>query len=362
MRSTNPGVSITHTTVKSYHMKKSAFATLLLYINDGVDNKLKYFSSYSQTQSDSLVSKDKELCSYLKIYFDNGGNELYLLTYNSFEFDLASFETYLKKNCDGLTELETIIAPTLLSTSGIQILNCVKIQNFLIKYSNESNRLFITDINQEIKDKYLDVFFDTVIYYPWFKKNKLLIAPSIVASALMSKTAKDGLFFHSIANKKISNLDNQEFTLSKTQTNELYKNLINPIIKMHGEGLKIWGVNSFNSKYKTINELRIIRHIKRGLKLLMQDDLFEINSDKLNKKLFSKINLFLYELWQLGALAGTSKEEAYTIEFQTEETKESENRLIYAIAVSLSKPLEFINLKLECVQKDGILENVSIEA
>ena len=188
-----------------------------------------------------------------------------------------------------------------------------------------------------------------------------MISSSLVASAMMAKLAKDGLFFHSIANKKIESLDTLNTQLSKKDLDLLYKESINPIIYVHAEGVKIWAVNAFTSRFKTINELRVMKYIKRTLKSLLQEDLFEINSNNLSNKLFSKVNLFLYNLWKIGALAGDNKNEAYVVETIANDTKSSDNALVFSIGVSLAKPLEFINIKIERIQKDGMVENISIE-
>ena len=363
MSISNPAVNINKGFTKSYTKDKFGFGTLFIELSSDSNSGLELFNSYNEALTSRIVSTNKDLNISIKSYFENGGVQLYLLNYNCTNLSLFEFDNFIKTHCDNLSELETISSPTLLTTSGLPVLECVKVLSSLGKYASNSNRIFITDVNEEIIANYLDVLEESVIYYPWFKHNSgELIAPSAVASALMSKIASDNKFFHSIANKKIISLDNLEILLSKEEILDLHKNYINPIVYMKNDGLKIWGVNAFNSSFGSINEVRVIKYIKRNLRILVREDLFEINSENLHDKIFSKVNNFLYQLWQIGALVGESKDEAFIIESRFDEMQGSDNKLLFSISVSISKPLQFINIKLERVQRDGIIENISVQA
>ncbi len=362
MSISNPAVTINNGFTKSYKKNKLGFVTLFINLSLNSNNDLLMFSSYNEALTSDLLSNNKDLNISIKTYFENDGDQLYVLNYNCDNFNLLDFDKFIKTNCDNLTELEVIAIPTLLTSCKFSIIDSVKILSVIGKYANESSRIFITDVNKEIIENYLDVLEESVIYYPWFKNNNgQKIAPSVVASALMSKIAKDDKFFHSIANKKIVSLDNLELLLSKEEILNIQKDYINPIIYIHNEGLKIWGVNAFNSNFNSINELRVIKYIKRNLKILIRENLFEISSENLRDKIFSKVNNFLYKLWEIGALAGESKDEAFIIESQFDETKDSDNKLVFSISVSLSKPLEFINIKIERIQRDGMVDIISVE-
>ncbi len=326
MSISHPKVNITKTSNKKYN-KKSAFVTLFIYLCETQNNQILKFSNFKNVSKEKVVTNSNTLKISLKNYFDNGGDELYLLTYNSKDFNLYNFEEYVKKSCDSLTELETIIIPTLLSSSSLTMQNNLKILSFIGNYAKYTNRIFITDVNQEIIENNLDLLEECVIYHPNFKdKSGNIIASSVIASAMMSKLAKDGLFFHSLANKKILSLDSLDTQLSKQSLDLLYKESINPIIYVNREGVKIWGVSAFNSNFRTINELRVMKYIKRTLKSLLQEDLFEINSSSLSNKLFSKVNVFLYDLWQMGALEGDDKNEADFVENNLNDSQSSANR------------------------------------
>ena len=359
MNNSLASVNIKQTTIKPYSKKKLEFSTLFINLSTNVDTSLELIFKYSQIKDQNI---EPNLHNAIKAYFDNGGKILYILNYSLENFDLKFFMEYIKKACDNLLDIEVIATPTLLQ-SNLELKECVRVLALVAEYSSESNRLFVMDINEDIKNEYLDMLGEGVIYYPWFK-NKLgeLVAPSSVATGIMSKNADQDIFFHSIANKKIESLKYLDFELEKDEASKLLKEGINPILFMHNDGLKIWGVNAFNSKFKTINEVRVIKYIKKNLKELMRNDLFEINSAKLKDKIYSKTNHFLYGLWQMGALAGESKDEAYLIDANFETDKGEDNKLEFYISVALSKPLEFINIKLERIQKDGMMENISLEA
>lgn len=362
MNISNPAVNINKNFTHTKYKKKFGFSTLFLHFDLDSTNKLELFFNYNEACMSQTVVSNKQLDTSIRSYFENGGVQLYLLSYNHENLNFLEFENYIKTNCDNLSELETICTPTLLSQSNLEIKQNIRILSLLGKYAKQSNRIFITDVNKHIIDEYLDVLEECVIYHPWFlHNNNELIAPSVVASALMAKNALDNKFFHSIANKKIKSLSKIDIDLNEKEITNLHKEYINPIIQMNSDGLKIWGVNAFNSNYGSANELRVIQYIKRSLKIIMREDLFEINSVQLNDKIFSKVNKFLYQLWEIGALAGEDKDEAFLIESKLDESQEFDNVLVFSIGVSISKPLEFINIKLQRIQRDGMIENISVE-
>jgi len=361
MNVSNPAVRINKNFSSTYQRKKFGFGTVFIHLNKQTTNGLELFFNYNEARICETVVSNKQLDISIRSYFENGGVQLYLLSYNSENLNMFNFENHIQSSFDNLVELEVLCTPTLLIQSQLPLKECMKIYSFLGRYAQKSNRVFLTDVNQNIIDEYLDVLQECIIYHPWFEHNNGdVVAPSTVASALMSKNALENKFSHSIANKKISSFHKTQVDLNDKQSLELQKEYINPIIQTNN-GLKIWGVNAFNSNYTTANELRVIQYIKRSLKAIMREDLFEINTENLHDKIFSKVNNYLYQLWQTGALNGENKDEAFIIESKFEEMKESDNMLVFGIKVSIAKPLEFINIKLERVQRDGMIENISVE-
>jgi len=363
MKMLRPGITIKQDAVALKQNTSSEFSTLLISFDTNTGNSLDYYDDFEQTRLNESIQNDMLLQAAVKSYFEVGGIELYLLNYAQIEnFDLNAFEDFVHSYCDNLQDLEVIFMPTLLETSSLRQEVLMKIMNVVNDYAYKSDRISICDVNENILSSELDNLNETVIYYPGFiNKDEKKVPASVVASALMSKLAHEEKFFHSIANKEIVNLSKQDKTLTKSGIHDLEIDGINPIIYQRTLGHRIWGIKVFNSHFNSVNELRSMKYIKRQLKALSREFLFEPNSVSLHDRLFFKINFFLHSLWQLGALSGATQDEAYVLNAQFNENDNSENTLVFSLSVALAKPLEFITIKLHRLEHDGTGSIISME-
>jgi len=367
LQATYPGVSI-HRGVYSTPQKKSLdFSTLFL----GFYNDEEYFvllHNFNEAKQNTFFKSNPEYLSAIKNYFEAGGVQLYVLNFplqKAIEVD--SITKFLKDYCDNLNDLEVICALGLIQEpesrfnfSENEVIKAIHAVNL---YASLTDRISISDINNLIKEEHLDKLGEAVIYYPWFiDYENRLIPPSIIAAALSSKLAYDGVFFNSIANKPIPNLKRLSNDFSNQENSELYQDGINPIVSINKQGLKIWGVKAFNSNYESVNEMRVLKYIKRQLKRLSREYIFETNTQELNSRLFIEVTQFLLGLWQIGALSGNSKQEAFKVIGDIRNLDNSRSQLTFNISVAISKPLEFIIIKLSRIDYDGVQESLSVES
>jgi len=304
----------------------------------------------------------------VKSFFDNGGRALYLLNYPPKKgFDAALIARFLEDHCDNLNDLETLcpvgLIEGLLSQKKISEQEALQALFAMNTYAAQTDRISMSDINEEIRHNYLDMLGETVIYHPWFKdKDGALIPPSSVVAGIASRLAFEGKFFHSSANKSVHNLQKLSYELSKTDLEELHQEQINPIIYRHIQGLRVWGVKVFNSHHESVNEMRVLKYIKRQLKRLSRPYLFEGNTEQLHDKLFTKVSHFLTLLWESGALAGHSAQEAFEVNTSILSLDNTRTSLVVEVSVAISKPLEFIVIRLNRVENNGAQESLSVES
>ena len=362
-----PGVNL-HRSAFAIPKKKSIdFATLFLCFYDKQEYFVLLHTTHDAKKNTFLKAHHQLLLAIVK-FFENGGSELYILNFPiNKKINAISVNTYMKDHCDTLNNLEQICTLGLLQGSQNQnkfdVNKVIEVIYAVNKYAYDSHRISITDINNTIKEKYLDRLGETVIYYPWLlDNNETLIPPSIIAAALNSKLADEGFFFHSIANKSIFNLQYLSEDFSDQDNQTLYQECINPIIPIHNQGLKIWGIKAFNSKYESVNEMRVIKYIKRHLKRIAKKYIFESNSSSLGGKISIKIKQFLVSLWEIGALSGSSKEEAFSLSENLKNLGANRSLLSFNIAVATTKPLEFITIKLNRIDNNGAQESLSLES
>jgi hypothetical protein len=375
MQSFHPSVIIRKNSSNNKQSVDLDFATLLIYFHEqkyehdtNIDNhKPLSITSYHDIKNIPNIANNITLHNTIKIYFENGGKSLYYLEYpyHDKSFESLKLEQFVKRSCDNLMNLEVIVTQNLINLDARISENRLNAMQTLSFYAQTSDRLFITDINEDMISNHLDRIEESAIYYPWFVYDKSIIAPSIVASALHSSLAHNFHFSHSIANKKIESLSVQTEELSKKRMEILEQEGINTIVLIPSKGLRIWGVKMFNSRFNSVNELRVMKHIKRGLKSLSRRYLFEPNSGSLHDRLFLKINNFLFELWENGALSGTTKDEAYLLESHYDKANvNSQNRLDFTLHIAISRPLEYITIKLNRISDsdDTLPAKISVES
>lgn len=365
-REVYPGVSLRRSIFVTSKQKSVDFATLFLCFYDAVEYFVLLHTIHDVKQNTFLKTHDELLLSVIQ-FFRNGGSELYILNF-PIEKDINTFsvDIFMKGYCDTLNDLEQIC--TLGILKGSQANNesnnkAIEVIYAVNRYTYDTDRISITDINNTIKESYLDRLGETVIYYPWlFDDNQNLIPPSVIAAALNSKLAHEGFFFHSIANKTIIDLQQLSEDFSSTENQKFYNECINPIIYVHNQGVKIWGIKAFNSHYESVNEMRIIKYIKRHLKRISKKYIFESNSSNLSGKIFIEVNQFLLSLWEIGTLSGNSKKEAFVLNENIKNIDSNRSLLSFDIAVAITKPLEFITIKLNRIDNNGAQESLSVES
>lgn len=367
MQGTSPGIRIRRETTVFKQEKTLDFATLFLAFFD--DEELFFLlHDINEAKQNTFLKRNKKLFNAVKYFFENGGQRLYVLNFSTTKkLNYTLVHPFLQDYCDTLSDLETIcsvgLIDGLLSEDKISLDEALKVLYSVNSYASQTDRISISDINETIKDNFLDRLDETVIYYPWFLgENGESFPPSIIASALASKLAFEGKFFHSIANKEIYRAQALTQTLSKLQIEELNKEDINPIIDVHTKGLRIWGVKAFNSKYESVNEMRVLKYVKRSLKRISRPYLFEANTEQLHDRLYTKIYHFLYLLWESGALSGANQEDAFRVGSSNQDLDAERNSLVFEILIAISRPLEFIVITLNRIENNGAQESLSLES
>ena len=297
-----PNVNIEHfSRVEPYD---GDFSTLFIIFSKTIDiNKPILLTKFSQFITIKELENEKFLKKAVDVFFRNGGDRLYLLFYKLEDsgFRLINFKKILTRECDRLNDVEVISAINLydkeIYKKVFNLQRVVRIQKSINRYCQDSHKISITDINQEFKKRDFELLGKTVIYYPWIvTRDKTTLPPSIYASALFSKMAKNEKYFESIANKNLYEADDIEILFQKQELANLVKQRVNPVINMPHRGVMFWGVKTFGENQDTVNELRVMKFIKRRLIKISQMYVFEPNSFILEMQIITIVKSFLERL------------------------------------------------------------------
>jgi len=348
-----PNVSIKHfSKIEPY---SGDFSTLFVLFSPSISfskpivlTKKYQLSTITQLQGNGFLQRAVDA------FFANGGDRLYLLFFQvEDEFNLLEFDDFLIKSCDRLNDIEVISAINLFDDdiyeNILSMREILEVQRTINNYCEGSHRVSISDINGDFKKEYLHIIGKTILHYPWvMDSSNQKLPPSIYAAALFSKMAKEDKYFESIANKAIENVSDVEFRFDDNDLANLVKDKINPLIFMPHRGVMIWGVKSFDEKLDTVNELRVMKYIKRRLIKSTRIYLFEPNSVFLEAQILLMLKVFFDNLENIGAI------EKFTVGVDSSSMK-MDNEIIINISLAFSTPIEFINIRLNKADKDGAL-------
>ena len=127
---------------------------------------------------------------------------------------------------------------------------------------------------------------------------------------------------------------------------------INAIRGFAGKGTLVWGARTLagnDNEWRYVNVRRLFLMIEESAKKATAFAVFEANNANTWLKVQGMIEAFLYNLWDQGALFGSTPEQAYSVQVGLNKTMTQqdvlEGRMIVEIAVAAVRPAEFIVLR-----------------
>jgi phage tail sheath protein FI len=146
---------------------------------------------------------------------------------------------------------------------------------------------------------------------------------------------------------KITNTDQESLNIDSTAGKS-----INAIRAFTGKGTLIWGARTLagnDNEWRYVSVRRLFNMIEESTQKASSFAVFEPNDASTWLKVRAMIESYLYGLWQQGALAGATSEEAYFVNVGLGKTMTPqdvlEGRMIVEIGVAAVRPAEFIVLR-----------------
>jgi phage tail sheath protein FI len=129
---------------------------------------------------------------------------------------------------------------------------------------------------------------------------------------------------------------------------------INAIRSFVGEGVLVWGARTLDGNsadWRYINVRRTAIYLEESIRLAAKAYVFEPNVANTWVAVRSMISNFLTQAWKQGALAGSTPEEAFSVQIGLGATMTAEDILEgimrITVQVAISRPAEFIEITLQ---------------
>jgi phage tail sheath protein FI len=193
-------------------------------------------------------------------------------------------------------------------------------------------------------------------YFPWIKVRKgeevlAPIPPSGHIAGMIARNDRQEGVHRAPANQPLQGLVDVAERVRKRERDHAFDHRVNTLIAFPGRGIRIWGARTLSSDpaFVQINVRRLFILVRKSVEKYAQWVVFEPNEPTLWKKIIRSVDVFLGDLWTVGALVGAAQDEAYYVKCD-EETNPPEARdvgeLICEIGISPVKPAEFIVVRI----------------
>ncbi len=273
-------------------------------------------------------------------------------------------------------EVNITLAPDLVLKSPADQLS---VQNEILLFNEQQQNLFfiadpplglsVTDINNYksgvISGKSYNALNSSygALYYPWFtiydpgSQMQLLVPPSGGVAGVYAATDQQVGVWKSPAGVNDGHLSTAVFLNQKiTDADQdiLNPNGIDAIRDLVNYGITVWGARTLSSdpQWQYIQVRRLLIYIEQSLKSGLAWTVFEPSDPKLWSAVNRDITTFLTQIWQEGALFGSTAAEAFfvTVDASNNPPEVQQEGILYVdVGVAPVRPAEFIVIRLEQV-------------
>jgi phage tail sheath protein FI len=347
--------------------------------SDAVDLPEEPVSLNRKSEFDTLFEGKLATGSYLgdavNGFFLNGGARCYVVSAAIADnADTASKESALigaLQRLAPLTDLDLIAIPDAMT---LEAESAKRVQSEMLRHCEvNGNRMAILDAfpkgdAQAVMGQRHDITVglpepvNGAIYYPWLKINAAqCIPPSGHVAGIFSRSDAGTGVFKAPANEEVLGVLDlviksesgswKAINIDTPLQDQLNPEGINCLRAFPGRGIRVWGARtlSYDPNWRYINVRRIVLTLRRWIDTNMTWAGFEPNTPQLWVQIRRELNVYLTGLWQAGALAGSSAEQAFFIkcdgETNPQDVREA-GQTVTVIGLAPGKPAEFVVVRI----------------
>ncbi|NHB95192.1 phage tail sheath family protein [Photorhabdus stackebrandtii] len=205
----------------------------------------------------------------------------------------------------------------------------------------------VTNLAQ-LKEKNPDVYQQAITKIQDISKT--IPASAVMAGVYCATDARRGVW-KAPANVVLSGISDVAERLTDDEQGTMNQNGINAIRYFTNKGFVVWGTRTLqdDDNWRYIPVRRLFNAAERDIKQAMRFAVFEPNSQPTWERVRSAIDNYLHQLWQQGALAGNSPQEAYFVQVGQDltmsDTDIKQGKMIVKVGMAAVRPAEFIILQ-----------------
>ena len=201
------------------------------------------------------------------------------------------------------------------------------------------------------------------LYFPWLGVSDPLRTPAAPVRAIPPSGHVAGFIadtdlrvgvHKAPANGALSWVQNLTVAVDDAWHGVLNPSHINALRAFPARGIRVFGARTLASDadWRYLNVRRLLLMIESAIRLAIQWAAFEPNDTLTRTTLHLSLSTFLIALWQKGALAGKTPQEAFFVrcdEANNSPEDRGQGRLLAEVGVAAVKPFEFVVLRVDRV-------------
>ena len=214
---------------------------------------------------------------------------------------------------------------------------------------------------RSIKDNFDKMVYDTNVLYKSIvnevQKNASLLPTGGAMAGIFAQVDGNRGVWKAPANVSLSSVSTPWVKLDNDQQEDLNVDVnagksINAIRAFTGKGTLVWGARTLagnDNEWRYVSVRRFFNMVEKSVKLSTNWAVFESNDATTWIRVKAMIENYLTNLWQAGALAGASPDQAFFVNIGIGSTMSAvdilEGRMNIEIGMAVVRPAEFIILK-----------------
>ena len=195
------------------------------------------------------------------------------------------------------------------------------------------------------------------LYAPWVQvydpllRRPTFLPPSGSVCGIYARTDIQRGVFKAPANEIVQGCTGLSVSYNAAEQGKLNPNGVNLIRAIPGQGIRVWGARTCSSdgNWKYVNVRRLFIFLEESIRANTGWVVFEPNDEGLWSRVRGTIALFLETQRRLGALAGSTPEQAYYVDVGPATMTQDDilnGRLICEIGVAPVRPAEFVIFRI----------------
>jgi len=233
-----------------------------------------------------------------------------------------------------------------------------------------NDRVAILDAVEELGDTQLNEFprigdsVNAALYWPWIQvfdetsKKKVIAPPSGHVMGLIARVDSERGVHKAPANEILRGALGLRYSLTREEQALLNPRGINLIRDLGDQGIRVYGARTLSTdpEWKYLNVRRLFQVVKQSVEKGTEWVVFEPNSPTLWGDVERNIKAYLKTVFNTGALAGSTPEEAFYVRCNAQNNpQENIDNGILTIDLGIApvKPAEFVQINIQQFIEDN---------